>query len=149
VIVERLLPGASHADLDACRNLQRASFGKIDHDPEEELARPHARLWVARETGGRPPVGFLLAWLLGGDLEILTVAVAPAQRRVGVGAALVEAATAEARSQRCERVLLEVRASNTAALALYRSAGFAEDGLRRGYYSDPSEDAVLMSLVPR
>ncbi len=145
MIVERLLPGASPADLDACRVLQLASFGKVDHDPEQELARPHALLWVAREDNRHPPVGLLLAWLLGGDLEILTVVVAQARRRAGIGAALVEAATAEARTRRCERVLLEVRASNAAALALYRRAGFTEDGLRRGYYSDPTEDAVLMS----
>ena len=145
MIVERLLPDTSSADLGACRTLQLASFGKVDHDPAQELARPHALLWVAREDGGLPPVGFLLAWLLGGDLEILTVAVAQARRRAGIGAALVEATTAEARARRCERVLLEVRASNAAALALYRSAGFTEDGLRRGYYSDPTEDAVLMS----
>jgi ribosomal-protein-alanine N-acetyltransferase len=43
-------------------------------------------------------------------------------------------------------VLLEVRASNEGARALYRGAGFTEDGLRRRYYSDPEEDAVLMSL---
>jgi ribosomal-protein-alanine N-acetyltransferase len=145
VIVERLLPGATPADLDACRGLQLTSFSKVDYDPSEELARPHARLWVAREDKGHPPAGFLLAWRLGGDLEILTVAVDPSQRWAGIGTALVGTATAEARALGCERVLLEVRASNAAALALYRRAGFIEDGLRRGYYSDPTEDAVLMS----
>ena len=145
MIVARLLPGCAPADLDACRALEAASFPRVQHDLASELALPHVLLWAARSAEGQPPAGFLLAWWLAGELEIQTVAVDPSRRRGGVGAALVAAALAEARTLRCERLLLEVRASNEAALALYRRAGFSEDGRRRGYYSEPTEDAVLMS----
>lgn len=145
-MIERL--GSEAGDLAACREIERSSFGHEQLDLPAELARSYARVWVAREEG--EVRGFLLAWWLGGELEIQTVATAPAARRRGVGAALVAAALSEAREHGAERVLLEVRASNEAALALYRRAGFVEDGRRRGYYSEPFEDAVLMSLtLPR
>ena len=143
LIVERLLPGASPADLAACHVIEEASFARVQLDLPAELARPHALLWAARPGEGLAPVGFLLAWFLAGELEIQTVAVAPGLRRGGVGRRLVQAALDAAEAMACERVLLEVRAGNAAALALYRSAGFLEDGRRRRYYSEPVEDAVI------
>ncbi|MCU0657071.1 MAG: ribosomal protein S18-alanine N-acetyltransferase [Polyangiaceae bacterium] len=142
--IERLGPGATGQDLAACAAVERRAFAHGQLDLVSELQRPHARLWVARGQTGEPE-GFLLAWYLAGDLEIQTVAVDPARRREGLGRALVGAALVEARALGCERVLLEVRAGNEGARALYRGAGFTEDGLRRRYYSDPEEDAVLMS----
>lgn len=137
-------PLADH-DLDDCARIEAASFAHAQLDLRAELARPYARLWVARPEAGSPALGFLLAWRLGDELEIQTVATAPEARRRGVGRALVLAAIDEARATGCQRLLLEVRASNQAALGLYRALGFEQDGLRRGYYSDPTEDAVLMS----
>lgn len=73
------------------------------------------------------------------------VAVSPEHRRQGIAEALLT----ELMKRACERgltfVTLEVRASNVPAQALYRKLGFAEVGLRRGYYEHPREDAVLMT----
>jgi ribosomal-protein-alanine N-acetyltransferase len=110
----------------------------------EELARPWTRAWVAREAG--EVVGYLLAWHVLDELHVLQVATAHARRRRGVGRGLVDTALAYATGARVRLVLLEVRRSNAAALALYRRVGFAEVNVRKGYYTD-GEDAVEMQLL--
>jgi len=79
--------------------------------------------------------------------ELLTIGVAAAQQRKGVGRAMLREMLEAARNRNMRRVFLEVRASNDAAIALYRSAGFSQIGVRRGYYrnADFSEDAMVMA----
>ena len=80
------------------------------------------------------------------ELHILDFAVLPERRRQGLGRRLLRRVL-ELGARRGARVaLLEVRSSNQAALGLYRSAGFEVAGVRRGYYSNPSEDALLLRL---
>jgi len=81
------------------------------------------------------------------EAEIYTIVVHPEQRQMGVGRALVEAALEQARRDGALAIFLEVSVENTAALALYAAAGFAQVGLRRGYYTHGHEtpiDAVIM-----
>lgn len=95
------------------------------------------------------PLGFILCRAVAGEAEILTLAVEPAAQRRGLAQALVEAATGAARMAGAETLFLEVAHDNAPALALYRKAGFAEVGLRRGYYDrgpNPPADAVVMRL---
>jgi ribosomal-protein-alanine N-acetyltransferase len=87
--------------------------------------------------------GFILARAVGGEAEILTLAVAPGARRGGVGTALLAAALRQAGESGAEEMFLEVSRNNTAALALYIGAGFAEVGLRRRYYTDGADALVL------
>jgi [ribosomal protein S18]-alanine N-acetyltransferase len=91
--------------------------------------------------------GFAVASLVVDVCELESIVVAEEIRRQGVGAAMLEAIFAWARGRGARRVELEVRAGNTGAIALYQRGGFARDGLRRGYYRDPEEDAVLMGLA--
>jgi ribosomal-protein-alanine N-acetyltransferase len=97
---------------------------------------------------GEPAVGkgFILCRSIAGEAEILTVAVDPAARRRGWGAALVEMAAGIATETGAEAMFLEVATDNLAAIALYQSAGFAKVGLRKGYYphSDGAKDALVM-----
>ncbi len=81
------------------------------------------------------------------EAELLNIGVAAGHQRKGLGREMVAAMLDEAAQRRLFRVLLEVRASNLAAIALYRRAGFSEVGLRRGYYkkSNASEDALVMA----
>jgi len=79
--------------------------------------------------------------------EIENLAVDINQRQQGTGRKLMEAAIAWARSKNSQRMHLEVRASNAAAIGLYKRINFVEVGVRRGYYLQPMEDAVLMDLV--
>jgi ribosomal-protein-alanine N-acetyltransferase len=87
------------------------------------------------------------------EAELLNIGVAAAQQRKGLGRAMLSEMLDAARAKQLRRVFLEVRPSNVAAIALYRSAGFTEIGVRRGYYQNASgsEDAVTMAceLMPR
>jgi ribosomal-protein-alanine N-acetyltransferase len=113
----------------------------------EELVRSWSRIFVAR--GGLGAVtGYLVFWHVADEAHVINVAVAPAERRRGVGRALVHALLAYAREHAIVKVLLEVRAGNTAAIGLYRSLGFTEFNVRSRYYPD-GEDAVEMVAEPR
>ncbi|HEY6633525.1 MAG TPA: ribosomal protein S18-alanine N-acetyltransferase [Rhizobiaceae bacterium] len=104
--------------------------------------------FVVRETGrgDAPPVGFVLARLAAGEGEILTVAVARAHRRQGLGWRLMDAVLRELHSQRAEALFLEVDETNAAAIALYRRLGFFEVGKRPRYYEtgDGKSGALVM-----
>ena len=108
-----------------------------------ELAAPGAVVCVARGAGGEL-VGFVVAQRVLDELHVLSLAVAAARRRRGVGRALLDAALGDppARS-----VLLEVRASNDEAQRFYGAIGFEAVGRRRGYYGD-GEDALLLTRGP-
>lgn len=115
----------------------------------EELARPWARIWIARgdaPVGSPRAVGFLLAWHVADELHVLDVATHPELRRRGYGRALLQQSLAYAREQAIRHVLLEVRRSNMPAIRLYRDCGFFAMGVRKSYYAD-GEDAVEMVLV--
>src|SRR5687768_10885793 len=126
-----------------------AELGKLSgsgFDPRVELARSYARLWVARITPQGEPVGLLLAGDAAEEVHLLDLAVDAGVRRRGVGRRLLETWLEYARARSARLVLLEVRRSNAAAIALYRALGFEEAGVRRGYYSDDGEDALEFRL---
>lgn len=95
---------------------------------------------------GRDLAGFLCAWRVCEELTILNVATAPKMRRSGVAHALLEQVLHRNLQTGLESALLEVRPSNAAAIALYRSFGFSEIDRRLRYYSD-GEDALVMQLL--
>ncbi|MBA4794767.1 MAG: ribosomal protein S18-alanine N-acetyltransferase [Phenylobacterium sp.] len=101
---------------------------------------------LAEDESG--PVGMILCRALFEAAEILTLAVAPAARRRGIGAALVRAAAGLAAQGGADNLFLEVAQDNPAAQALYRSLGFAEAGRRAGYYARAERriDALVMRL---
>jgi ribosomal-protein-alanine N-acetyltransferase len=90
--------------------------------------------------------GFTVASLLTPQAELESIAVAAGSQRRGLGRMLFDALFNELRTAGVVEMTLEVRASNHAALAFYRRAGFVQTGTRRAYYADPVEDAVLMRL---
>ncbi|MFO0676936.1 MAG: ribosomal protein S18-alanine N-acetyltransferase [Polyangiaceae bacterium] len=133
-------------DLPEVTALERDAF---DAAPslEEELARPWARLWVAKsaDPGGGTVLGFVLVWHVADELHLLNVATSTAFRRRGVGRALVGHVVAYASRSDVAMVILEVRPSNVAAIGLYRSFGFVDLGKRKNYYPD-GEDALELVL---
>jgi ribosomal-protein-alanine N-acetyltransferase len=113
----------------------------------DELKRPWARVWVAREPGDeRGVAAFLVAWQVADELHVLNVATRPERRRRGLARALMDHAVRYAHAHRDKHVLLEVRRSNLAAIALYRAIGFFAMGVRPRYYPD-DEDAIEMVLA--
>jgi len=92
-------------------------------------------------------VGFGAARIVADEAEILNIAVAPDARRQHVAAALLEKILRKAKQRGAKSLFLEVRGSNVGAIGLYRKAGFSQSALRRSYYSDPVEDALIFTKV--
>jgi [ribosomal protein S18]-alanine N-acetyltransferase len=118
----------------------------------QELQRDQAHIDVLRRDSDNRVVGFINYWLVLDELHLLNVAILPEERRRGHARRLIEHMLDFARQSSCRVVMLEVRRSNEAALAMYRNFGFSSVGMRPGYYADNNEDAILMNLplpVPR
>jgi [ribosomal protein S18]-alanine N-acetyltransferase len=119
-------------------------------------ARAFPRGWSAAELvkllenpaafalADRQGQGFVLAWVVADEAEILTLAVAPEARRRGLGAALVREAARLAQARGAAALHLEVAEDNLAARALYAKLGFAEAGRRLGYYAAGAMNAIVM-----
>jgi len=110
---------------------------------EHELQLPQSEFWLALE--GELIPGYRHFWAVGDEANLLSMAVVPEARRRGLGQQLMEFLEDRLAALTCYEVQLEVRVGNAAARTLYESCGYLEVGLRRGYYRDTGEDAVLMS----
>lgn len=140
----------SALDLDDVLAIERASFPTPWSRElfENELhANPGFSYALVLEQDRWPRIiGYAVAWFIKPELHLLSLAVNPAARRRGFGRQLLASVIAVGRSLRAETLFLEVRDSNTAAQGLYRAAGFAVVGRRKGYYADTGEDGILMQL---
>ena len=90
-------------------------------------------------------LGYLLAYHAADEAEIARIAVQKEARRQGAAGKLMQALEHYCEEHKMEKLLLDVRESNEAARSFYTKNGFVEDGIRQGFYVNPSEDAVLMS----
>ena len=95
---------------------------------------------------GGQVLGYAVLQCVVPEAELEQIAVAQVARQKGIGRRLLEDIATEARGRSIETIHLEVRAGNEAAVALYRRLGFEAVGLRKGYYKNPTEDAILMTL---
>lgn len=107
------------------------------------LRRQSTALLVAERAG--KIFGYAVLWFAADEAELGDMAVLPEARGRGLGRWLLDGALAEAARRGAKRVYLEVRESNTAARRLYERAGFERAGVRPDYYSEPKEDAILMT----
>jgi ribosomal-protein-alanine N-acetyltransferase len=135
------------AHIDALMPYEREMFGTeawTVSGYRTELADARNRYYVAAEG----PDGELLGWagvmVVADAAEILTVGVVPSARRQGLGVRLLAALLVEAARRGAREAFLEVRVDNEAARSLYAREGFAEVGVRRGYYDAGRVDAVVM-----
>ena len=113
---------------------------------EGELDAAVHRTLFASLAPGRGFSGLIAVMLLGDTTELELLLVHPKRRREGIGGGLLMHWLQWAQAAEAKEALLEVRASNTRAQALYRRSGFEDQGWRRRYYHHPSEDALLMRL---
>jgi [ribosomal protein S18]-alanine N-acetyltransferase len=117
-----------------------------------ELLQGHSELMLvtryfccAGEETAEWIAGFIAARLVAGELHINNVAVREKYRQRGLGRALLSAVLTEGARLGARTAVLEVRASNLPAQALYERCGFRTTGRRRNYYVEPKEDALVMS----
>ena len=92
-------------------------------------------------------VGYAGAWLVYDERQITNIAIIPSARGKGYGSELTKQLIDECFERGMHEIFLEVRISNLPALAMYRNLGFSVKGIRKDYYSEPKEDAYIMSLV--
>jgi ribosomal-protein-alanine N-acetyltransferase len=106
-------------------------------------------LAAGRAYGEIMPQGFALGRQAADEAELLAIGVLPDARRMGVGRRLLDAVIEHGRAHGAARLVLEVRADNDAALALYRRAGFAEVARRVGYYATPGDRSPDARVLAR
>jgi [ribosomal protein S18]-alanine N-acetyltransferase len=105
--------------------------------------QPASRYYLVADESGTL-IGYAGLLAAGGQADVLTIAVAAGRWGHGIGSQLLGALLAEARRRNCTEVFLEVRADNLRAQRLYKWWGFAEIGIRRGYYQPSGTDAIVM-----
>ena len=110
----------------------------------ETLEQPQAFIVVAEREN--TVVGYCIVYFVLDEAEIARVAVDSMQRKQGVGQEILKETCRICKGKGIERVLLDVRESNANARRFYQAFGFEEDGIRKNFYDNPNEHAVLMSM---
>lgn len=135
------------ADLDGVMAIENVSFPtpwprKLF---EEEIAREFSDAIVAFSPESGDVLGYAICWIVVDESHLLNIAVRPDARGRGVGRELLRDCIRRGARAGAERIHLEVRAGNMPALRMYERDGFTFQGIRKGYYTDTGEDAVLLS----
>jgi ribosomal-protein-alanine N-acetyltransferase len=139
-------------DLEQVAAIDRASFPTPwpkDAFLYEIKRQRDAICWVAEiyePDAEKTLVASIVIWLIVDEAHVGTLAVKPGYRRHRIAQKLLASSLIEAYQHGARRAMLEVRETNRAAQNLYQKFGFEAVGLRRGYYTDTHEDAILMTL---
>ena len=142
----------TEADLPAVLAIERASFpapwprGTFLGELRDNRVAHLFVACVVEGTRRRRVVGYICALAVVDEFHITNVAVHPAFRRQHVGQQLLQGVLARAHELGCRQAVLEVRASNTGAQRMYARFGFAPVAVRKHYYNDNNEDAIVMFL---
>ena len=133
-------------DIEQVASIERASFRRPWQPGafRTEMQRGPSRCLVARN--GHTVCGYVIFWSIPPEIHVLNVAVKLDRRGQGLGRMMMNHMLKFARSHDSNEVFLEVRPSNTAAIRLYQSLGFKPVGLRKNYYAEDNEDAIIMAL---
>ena len=115
----------------------------------KEILSEFSKIFVAHSShlGLRRVLGYIYLWFVGEEMHILNLACHPEYRRGGIAKGLLEHSLSLSFQGGVRNAFLDVRKSNHEALSLYKKYGFKPIGMRKGYYSDTREDAVVMSLA--
>ncbi len=140
-----MLRQATLDDLPALLALEHRAFDRPWPEGafEQELTLPQAEVWMA--TDGDQAIGYVDFWIVHGEVSLLNVAVDPGHRRQGLARRLLACMQSRAEEEDADAIFLEVRRGNDGARALYSSEGFEQIGIRKRYYSDTGEDALVLS----
>lgn len=134
------------ADLPQVLAIENASFPVPFSENlfRMELSLKVANLTVAKGNG--VIFGYIDYWHVEDEFHLITFAVHPDFRQRHIGGDLMNFMLDEARRKAVRKITLDVRPTNTAALALYAKLGFRQIAVRKGYYQDNQEDALVLSL---
>ncbi len=150
----RTIRSATIEDLDALVTLEEACFAvpwsRRSVEAELEGNQFSRVLMIAHpeQTNDVRAIGYICVWIVFEEIRFLNLAVHSDFRRQGMGKQLIQEALGQAMAVGCCRGLLEVRATNMPAQALYKSFCFQSYATRKAYYTNPTEDAILMTLEP-
>ena len=132
---------ATKEDLDAIYEIELQCSNLWKHQYfEAELQNDFSLTIVACHD--EKVVAFAVAWNIPGEIQLNNIGVLPSLRRSGLATALMDYIVLQWGDKAPERILIEVKSSNTGAISFYRSLGFHQTGVREKYYS--GEDAILM-----
>jgi len=136
-------------DVEGIFNVSNLSFNTpwSKDSISNEVNNPFAKYIVAIDNSNNELVGFIGAWIIAGEADIMNIAVHPSYRKVGIASKLLSSLIDLCNNLNCSNINLEVRASNLPAQNLYKKFSFIENGLRKGYYEDTGEDAILMQCT--
>ena len=109
-----------------------------------EIENPLAKYVIAQDLSTNEVVGFAGVWIVAGEGDITNIAVHPSYRKQGIASQLLSKLLEICKDNNCNDITLEVRVSNTPAQNLYTKFGFVNEGIRKKYYSDNGEDAIIM-----
>lgn len=134
---------------EVCK-IENASFG----DPWSEqlflnaLESPMTRCYVARvrEQGVKGIAAYLVYWIVAGEVHLHRIAVVENLRRKGIATALIMGMIKESLREGAKKCILEVANSNESAKKLYEKLGFSQEGLRKRYYNESGDDALVMTI---
>ena len=132
-------------DIPAVARLEQECFAEpwSENALAESLADANYVFFVAAFLD-ETVAGYVGAYLAADELSITNVAVTASYRRCGAANQLMKALDAFAKEKNLYGITLEVRVSNSAAIALYEKNGYEKSGIRKGFYSKPKEDALIM-----
>ncbi|MCS7254193.1 MAG: ribosomal protein S18-alanine N-acetyltransferase [Armatimonadota bacterium] len=135
------------SDLDEVMELEQLCFTQpwTRGMFESDLRQSELTYYIVARLKSRV-IGYAGMWVAGGEAHITTIAVHPDFRRKGIGSRLMRTLLEEALRRGAKWAVLEVRQSNKAAQQLYKKWGFKLAGIRRHYYSNPIEDALIFKL---
>lgn len=141
----RLVRPMAMPDVDGVMAVEKDSFSPPWSRSafEEELAQNRLARYIVAEEDGQI-VGYAGMWLVINEAHVTNVAVSGSRRGEGIGRLLMETLMEIARENGMESMTLEVRVSNMVARHLYETLGFTEAGIRKNYYSETKEDALIL-----
>lgn len=138
------------ADLAAVMAIERLSFPSPWHESTfrgEIQNEPISFPYVVIHKVQKRVAGYIVYWLLGGEVQVNNLAVHPDFRQLGIGEAVMREVIRDVKKRGVKAIYLEVRPSNAAAIQLYKKLGFTLLAVRRDYYLKPREDAYVLYLA--
>jgi ribosomal-protein-alanine N-acetyltransferase len=142
-----LIRDLTSAELDGVMAIEEASFPTAWSRAlfEEEIGRRFSdAIVVVGEPGGTVD-GYAICWTTGEESHLLNIAVRPDARKKGIGRSLLRECIRRSMLAGGRRIFLEVRPTSQEAIRLYEKEGFRAVGIRRGYYTDTGEDAIVFA----